>query len=475
MAIVRDITARRKSEAKIHHLAFYDQLTGLPNREHFKQTLRGAIRQAQGNGSVLALLYIDLDRFKRINDTFGHGLGDGLLKVVANRLKSCVRRNEETGRDARAGGQREVLARLSGDEFIVLVTDVEGEAAVATLASRLQTNLSAPFVYDRHRFVITPSIGIALFPRDGESASGLLRSADAAMYRAKAAGRNNYCFYSATMLARSLERLELENDLRSAIQRDELRVVYQPKVDLATWSIVGVEALLRWQHPTRGWIPPAEFIPVAEETGLILDLGEFVLAKACAQLTEWRARNIDISIAINVSSQQFRFGELATHVLQTIRQAGVPPQNLEIEITESLLMRNVDENIEALRLLHDAGIRLSVDDFGTGYSSLSYLKDFPLHALKIDRSFVRDLHNSRDDAAICAAILAMARELGLKVIAEGVETEEQLEFLRRHGCDEIQGFIFSKPLPPEELEVLLLESSHTANAAAPLRRSGTND
>ena len=291
----------------------------------------------------------------------------------------------------------------------------------------------------------------------------MLRSADAAMYRAKAAGRNNYCFYSTTMLARSLERLDVENDLRSAIQRDELRVVYQPKVDLATWSIVGVEALLRWQHPTRGWIPPAEFIPVAEETGLILDLGEFVLAKACAQLTEWRARNIDISIAINVSSQQFRFGEFATHVLQTIRQAGVPPQNLEIEITESLLMRNVDENIEALRLLHDAGIRLSVDDFGTGYSSLSYLKDFPLHALKIDRSFVRDLHNSRDDAAICAAILAMARELGLKVIAEGVETEEQLEFLRRHGCDEIQGFIFSKPLPPEELEVLLLEEHLKAN------------
>jgi EAL domain-containing protein (putative c-di-GMP-specific phosphodiesterase class I) len=366
-----------------------------------------------------------------------------------------LRAGDESEGDGTEGGHRTVVARLTGDEFVVILTGVEDDLAVALVASRIQATLSVPFAFQRHRFVITPSIGIALFPRDGQSSHALLSSADAAMHRAKAEGRNGYRFYSTAMQARPLERLKLESALRSAIQNEQLCLVYQPKVDLTTWSVVGVEALLRWRHPSRGWISPTEFIPIAEETGLIVALGEWVIDKVCRQLEDWQAKGLDINIAINVSGEQFRAADFANLVLQAARKRGVRPGNLELEITESLLMRNVDETIAALTAVREAGIRVSVDDFGTGYSSLSYLKDFPLDSVKIDRSFVRDLHESKDDAAICAAIIAMARELNLKIIAEGVESEEQLEFLRRQGCDQIQGFIFSKPLLPAALEKLL--------------------
>lgn len=453
LAIVRDITDRKRAEAKIRHLAYHDNLTGLPNRQHFSNKLRQAIRHARAQGKMLATMYIDLDRFKRINDTLGHRVGDALLKAVAKRLDHCIRTGDSVAR-ADTGTQAEVrLARLGGDEFVVLIENIESEAEVDRVAKRMRASLMAPFKYEGHQFVVTPSIGIALFPRDGERIDELLMKADVAMYQAKGAGRNSHRFYSGTMNLRSLERLDLETELQAAIRNNAFQLHYQPKIELASNRIVGVEALLRWQHPDRGWIAPAQFIPLAEETGLIVQLGKWVVRKVCEQSRAWEQDGInDISIAINVSSRQFCRGDLLDSVLRIVGETGVRPQNLELEITESLLMRDVEETITALRSFKEAGLSISVDDFGTGYSSLNYLKQFPLDSLKIDRSFVQDLHQNHDDAAICAAILAMAKELGLSVVAEGVELEEQLDFLRRHNCDQAQGFLFSRPLPADRFE-----------------------
>ena len=449
---MRDITARKKSEAKIRRLAFYDQLTGLANRQNLQHSLQATLEKSRHSGNV-AVLYLDLDRFKRINDTFGHEVGDGLLKAVAKRLEGSLRGHGS--REEAKSRHRPIFARLSGDEFAIVLRDVPDDAAVAAVATRVQETLSFPFVHERHQFVITPSIGISMYPRDGDNARALLRTADAAMYRAKAEGRNHYCFYSTTMLVRSLERLEMENDLRSALKDGHLSLEYQPKVNLARWTIAGVEALPRWHHPVRGWIAPSDFVPVAEETGLIVEIGEWVFRKACRQWRKWAEKGMKTTMALNISSEQFRFGDLTPFVLRALEQKWIEAEYLELEITESLLLRNVNDTVEALRSIRRSGVRLSVDDFGTGYSSLSYLKHFPLHALKIDRSFVRDLHTCRDDAAICAAIIAMARELGLQVTAEGVETEEQLNFLQKLGCDQLQGYLCSKPLRPEDMEALL--------------------
>jgi EAL domain-containing protein (putative c-di-GMP-specific phosphodiesterase class I) len=314
--------------------------------------------------------------------------------------------------------------------------------------------------------VITPSIGVATFPSHGSSAEELLRAADSALTLAKAAGGNCCRLFSTSVLARSLERLEIESDLRAALKKGEFVLFYQPKVDLATWSIVGAEALLRWRHPRRGWVSPGEFVPVAEESGLIRPLGQWVLQEACRQLHEWQERGLSISVAVNVSSEEFNQPHFAETLLATVRRSGVHPGGLELEITESLLMRNADDTVQTLRRLRAAGLGLAVDDFGTGYSSLSYLQEFPVHAVKIDQTFIRDLHKSRDNAAIVAAILAMARELGLRVIAEGVETEEQLEYLRNHRCDQIQGFLYSKPVPAHEFEAILARSHGTRPEAA---------
>jgi PAS domain S-box-containing protein len=454
MAIVRDITDRKQSEKTIHHLAYYDPLTGLPNRQQFARELRRAIRHAKRMGQGLATLYIDLDHFKRINDTFGHSLGDALLKAVAKRLGSCVRPRDYVARAAPDHAESEALslARLGGDEFVILIGDVEDEATADGIARRIRDELRAPFSYDDHQFVVTPSMGIALYPDHGEDMETLLMNADAAMYRAKAAGRNGHCFFSSTMTARSLERLELEQQIREALDQDSFELHYQPKIDLTDGRVVGVEALLRWQHPERGWVSPGQFIPIAEDTGLIVPLGQWVIRQACRQLKAWQDAGVDnISVAVNVSSHQFLHDDLADVFLRAIWEAGTTPERVELEITESLLMRNVEDTIATLRTFRDAGLRLTVDDFGTGYSSLSYLKQFPLHTLKVDRSFVKDMQVDRDDAAICAAIIAMAKELGLKVVAEGVELQEQLEALRAMGCDQVQGFLFSKPLPAEEL------------------------
>jgi len=474
LIVTRDTTERRKAKARIEYLAYYDILTGLPNRQLFVREVGRAIRAAKQSGQLIALLYLDLDRFKRINDNLGHSVGDALLQNVARRLEQSARPDDSAPPvGERRRHEQARIARLGGDEFVVLLTGLSDEAQTAAVANRIRHHLAEPIDCGGHRLVVTPSIGIALFPRDATDIEDLLVKADMAMYQAKDQGRNGYAFYGHSMAVRSLGRLELEADLRSAFENGDFRIFYQPKVELASGLIIGVEALLRWHHATRGWIAPDVFIPVAEETGLIAALGDWVILEACKQLHLWsRADLAHLTIAVNVSVQQFARSNFVDSVLRALEQYDVRPQQLELEITESLLMRNVDDTTACMKRFRDAGVTLSIDDFGTGYSSLGYLRQFPVDALKIDRSFVKDMHTSDDDAAICAAIIAMARELKLKVIAEGVANAEQLKFLRKHRCDQVQGYLISKPIPVDDLEMLLRgaapggsEYDHTARHA----------
>jgi diguanylate cyclase (GGDEF)-like protein len=380
-----------------------------------------------------------------------------LLRSVARRLERGVRAGDVVALTAERGrDEAGRIARLGGDEFVILLTDVADRAHVVRIANRIEQSLGEPFECDGHRFVVTPSIGIALCPQDGTDIEDLLVKADMAMYQAKDQGRNGHAFYGESMAVRSLGRLELEIDLRRAFENEEFQLYYQPKMDLSTGTIVGVEALLRWHHEERGWIPPDKFIPVAEETGMIVAIGDWVIRESCKQIKAWANSTLGhLSIAVNVSVQQFAREDFVEGVLRSLWQHGVKPHQLELEITESLLMRNVDGTTAALKRLGAAGMMLSIDDFGTGYSSLGYLRQFPVDALKIDRSFVKDLPESTDAAAICAAIIAMARELKLKVIAEGVETRQQIEFLRAHRCDQAQGYLISKPISAGHLEKML--------------------
>ena len=457
LIIKRDTTERLRAKARIEYLAYYDTLTGLPNRQLFVRVVGRAIRHSKRTGHMMALLYLDLDRFKRINDNLGHSVGDALLQAVARRLELSVRSSDVVSQAGEPRPNEDArIARLGGDEFVVLLTGITDEAQTTAVANRIQESLGEPFDCRGHRFVVTPSIGIAIYPKDGTDIEDLLVKADMAMYKAKDQGRNGYAFYGESMAVRSLGRLELENDLRRAFEAGEFQLYYQPKMDLATGVIIGVEALLRWNHPTRGWIAPDTFVPVAEETGLIVPLGDWVIRETCQQLNAWAGSPLgDLTIAVNVSVQQFGREDFVDSVLRVLWQSGLKPQQLELEITESLLMRNIDATTHHLKRFSAAGLKLSIDDFGTGYSSLGYLRQFPVDTLKIDRSFVKDLHTSNDDAAICAAIIAMARELKLKVIAEGVETAEQMEFLRRHRCDQVQGYLVSEPIPAAEVPKLL--------------------
>jgi diguanylate cyclase (GGDEF)-like protein len=463
LAIVRDITDRKKSEARIFNLAYFDELTALPNRQLFGQSLERTIEKAERDGQKFAVLFVDLDRFKRINDTLGHSVGDELLKEVARRLENTTRATDSVSRIEAFQDGGIQLARLGGDEFVIKLYGIESEDAVSAVAGRIISVLTPPFNCEGHQFVVTPSIGIALYPEDGLTAEELLMNADSAMYRAKFAGRNNYQFFSETMRSKSLHRIDLENEIRKALDNDQFELHFQPKADAESWSLVGAEALLRWYHPERGVIAPDEFIPVAEETGLIVPIGQWVLQQACKQAKVWAEFPFgDIAVSVNISSHQFQSDSLIDDVLGAALSAGIEPILLELEITESVLLHDAENTLVALNTLKRAGIALSVDDFGTGYSSLSYLKRFPIDTLKIDRSFVKDLHTDQDDAAICAAILAMAQQLGLNVVAEGVETKEQLEFLRHHGCNQIQGYLCSKPLSAEQFAVLLREIAKTA-------------
>ncbi len=456
LAIVRDITERKNSEARIFNLAYYDELTELPNRQLFGKSLEQTITLARRNDQKFAVLFVDLDRFKRINDTLGHSVGDELLKEVAGRLQKCTRSGDTVIRFNADGDEGIKLARLGGDEFVIKLYGIEDENAVSTVASRIISVLTPPFTCEGHQFVVTPSIGIAVYPQDGETGEELLMNADSAMYRAKFHGRNNYKFFSETMRTKSLHRLDLENQIRKAIECSQFELHYQPKVDAESWSLVGAEALLRWNHPERGPIAPDDFIPVAEETGLIVPIGQWVLREACKQVRAWSTLPTGaIPVSVNISSHQFNSDGLIEDVFDAVSGAGIDALLLELEITESVLLQDADSTLAALRKLKQAGVSLSIDDFGTGYSSLSYLKRFPIDTLKIDRSFVKDLHCDADDAAICAAILAMARQLGLNVVAEGVESEQQLEFLRRHGCNQIQGFLCSPALSADDFAAML--------------------
>jgi diguanylate cyclase (GGDEF)-like protein/PAS domain S-box-containing protein len=445
LSVSRDITEKKRAHERLSYMAHYDLLTDLPNRALFNDRLQRAIIDADRRGRLVAVLLLDLDRFKTINDTLGHQAGDVLLRSVADRLTRAVRDGD-------------TVARISGDEFSVVLADVGRVEDVPRVAQKLLDVFVAPFrVLDRD-FYMTPSVGITLYPMDAPNIDSLLRNADVAMYRAKEKGRNNYQFYTAEMTARAFERLGLEHALRQALARGEFSLHFQPVVSAAGGDIAGFEALLRWNSPERGMVSPLQFVSIAEETGLIVPIGEWALRAACAQLARWHAAGFPaLTLAVNVSARQFQQSDLVGVVRRALQSAGLQPKDLTLEITESVLMQEVDLTAQTLRELSQSGVGLSVDDFGTGYSSLSYVKRFPVDTLKIDRSFVRDIPGDADDVAIAAAIIAMAHTLGLGVVAEGVETAEQLFFLSAHGCDAFQGYLFSRPLTAEAATLLLGE------------------
>ena len=458
---LQDITERKSAEERMHYLAMYDALTGLPNRQLFHEQLELAVARAQRANSTMAVMFIDLDRFKRINDTLGHATGDMLLKEVASRLGGCVRASDYVARErsmpAMSGGP---VARLAGDEFTVTLDALRNPQDAGRVAQRILNEMARPFVLNGEEVVVTSSVGIAIYPQDGEQAGILLKNADAAMYQAKQLGKNTYQFFAGEMNSAAVERLKMEGELRHALDRNELLLHYQPKVDVQTGRITGVEALMRWQHPERGLVPPGVFIPVAEETGLIVAMGEWVLEEACRQKQQWREAGLPaIDMAINLASPSFRKPDLVERVAATLQQHGVPPAELCLEATESILMRDADVTMATLNRLRDLGVKLSVDDFGTGYSSLSYLRRFPINQLKIDRSFVNEVTENPDDAAIIAAIASLAHTLKLEVVAEGVETAEQMSRLAEQGCRMMQGFFFSRPLPAAQMTRLLSDDS----------------
>lgn len=442
LIIITEFTERKRAEERIHRLAFYDGLTGLPNRQYFIQHIEGMIAKASRHDERFAVLYVDLDNFKRINDNLGHTYGDGVLRAIADRMQQSVRKQSLTD-DSEPFG----IARLGGDEFAAVIDDIQDDDVLVRVADRIREKLREPVEFRGHEFVVTPSVGIAVYPDDGDNVEDLLKHADVAMYQAKGAGRDAVRFYRGTMSITSLHRLHIENQLRKSIENGELELHYQPKLSIENRDIVGVEALVRWRDEDGQYVPPGQFIPIAEESGLITPLGNWVLHESCRQVRRWQTEvGKEIEVAVNISSQQFYHCDLKKTVMQALFEASIRPDLLQLELTESLLMKDVGEVVETLKQLKDAGISIAIDDFGTGYSSLSYLKRFPLDALKIDRSFVKDLSDNNDDAAICAAIIAMAHQLGLKVVAEGIETEEQLQYLRRNGCDMGQGYLLGRPM-----------------------------
>lgn len=437
---------RKNVEQHLTYLAQYDKLTGLANRELFQDRLNRALIRAERNNRMVGLMFLDLDRFKEINDSLGHLAGDELLIEVSKRLGECTR-------------ETDTIARLGGDEFTVIVEGIHTANEAAAIAEKILEAMLPPFNLDGQEVFVTTSIGLTVFPTDAKDANGLLKNADTAMYRAKAQGRNKYQFYSAEMNESSHQRLRLESQLRKALQRDEFSLLYQPKIDMLTGRIIGAEALLRWHNKELGIVSPAEFIPLAEDTGLIIPIGEWVLRTACRQIREWHDQGLPlVRIAVNLSARQFRQGNLAAMIGLILDHEGLTPDCLPLEITESLLMDDVEESSRALNELKAMGLEIYLDDFGTGYSSLSYLKKFPIDGLKIDRSFVMDIPEDADDMALAEAIVAMSHALRLNVVAEGIETKKQLVFLKELGCEEAQGYFFSKPVSAEEFKALLASS-----------------
>jgi len=448
---VKEVT---ETKNRLRQLAYYDSLTALPNRRLFTEQLDLLLRLAKRDKEMLSLLFVDLDNFKRINDSLGHSAGDLLLREVAKRLARCVRDSDLVGHYVEPNSQIDV-SRLGGDEFTVVLNKLDCIESAAVVASRLLVMLSQPMTIEGHELVVTPSIGIAIAPDDAGTVEGLLKAADTAMYHAKTSGKNKFMYYDSGMDAASVERLTLENDLRRAMEHKDLVLHYQPQVDTLSGTVVGAEALMRWQHPQLGLVPPFKFIPLAEEMGLIGTLGEWGLEEACRQMVELQALGLELpKVSVNVSALQFNQAFIR-RVSEVLAKTGLRPMRLQLELTEGIMMDDKEATIRALSQLKDLGVRLSIDDFGTGYSSLSYLSRFPLDELKIDRSFVIDLDKSENDASLVIAIIAMARSMRLQLVAEGVETHEQYHFLRNHGASVIQGFLFSKPVPLAELKPLL--------------------
>ncbi len=438
----KDITDRVKDQQRMQYLAHHDLLTELPNRVLFSDRLEHALHRRGQNNKKLALIFMDLDRFKMINDTLGHDAGDRFLQFLSARLRLHLR-------------EEDTIARLGGDEFAVILEDIDSAAQAGEVARKILAALAKPFELDKRELFVTASIGISLFPADGDNSQTLLKNADIAMYRAKDLGRNTYQFYSSEMSSKALQRLNLETSLRHALERDEFVLHYQPQVDLSAGRTIGTEALLRWQHPDLGLISPIDFIPILEETGLIVDVGKWVLQQACQQTKEWNSFGQPLSISVNVSTRQFASRLFGKTVKKILKDTSLDANLLDLEITESILLNNTPDIVKSFDQLLKTNIRLALDDFGTGYSSLSYLKKFPINILKIDRSFVRDITTDPDDASIIEAILALAKSLNIQVIAEGVETRQQQQFLHERGCNVMQGFYFSPPVPAAQIPALL--------------------
>ena len=442
ISMFRDITEKKASEQRIYNLAHYDMLTGLPNRLLFSDRLNHAVSRAQRDDGRLALLFLDLDFFKHVNDSLGHAAGDQLLREVAGRLGHCLREGD-------------TVARLGGDEFIFLLEGLPTPSAAEHVARKILDALANPMELCGHDTYVGGSIGISIYPRDGGDGETLVKNADAAMYRAKEAGRNRFHFYDAEMSASAERRLSLESALRRGLERDELTVYYQPKMNTDDGRLAGMEALVRWERPDHGLVSPDQFIPLAEETGLIVPLGQRVLELACRQAAAWRLQGHDLVMAVNLSGVQLRGPEIVDTVRQVLDDTGLPPERLELEVTEGFMLTGYDQGLAILDGLKALGVGLSIDDFGTGYSSLSYLKRLPIDRLKIDRSFVADLPDDAEDRAISSTIIAMARALNLQVTAEGVETDAQRRLLSDLGCDELQGYLIARPMPAEEVEGML--------------------
>lgn len=453
LGLVRDISERKRTEEQIRRLAYCDSLTGIPNRQAFLETLENELAQARASNKKFAVLFMDLDAFKRVNDTLGHNVGDQLLKLVSERLRETTRPSDMVSRHEAASSN---LARLGGDEFTILIPELERVENALNVAQRVKDAMRRPFLIDGHEIFVTASIGISLYPEDGEDCNSLLKFADTAMYHAKNCGKNNAKLYSSSLTMQIMSHVKLEVGLRKALQNEELFLLYQPQIEVASAQIVGVEALVRWRHPERGLVSPTEFIPLAEDTGLIVPIGEWVLRTACQQAMAWQLPGKrPVRIAVNLSAKQFKDDNLAQIVLSALHDTGLSSDLLELELTEGTLMDDARATLATLEQLRGIGVYLSIDDFGTGYSSMNYLKRFDVRALKIDRSFINGLPQDSENAAITRAIIAMAHGLKMAVVAEGVETDSQLSLLERYGCDVVQGYYLGHPAPPDAISLML--------------------
>lgn len=453
VALFSDITQHKRSEELLRHQAYHDALTGLPNRLLFGENLELALAQAKRSNHGVAVMLMDMDHFKYVNDTFGHDYGDKLLVMVAQRLRSVIRKGD-------------TLARMGGDEFTLLLPAVREPDEITKVAEKIFKEFSTPFTIEKNDFTVTSSIGVSTYPQDGDSPETLLKNADSAMYQAKEEGRNSCVYFTPAMNEKMKQRVDIENELRHAIDAGELEVYFQPKQRLHDGALVGMEALVRWNHPQRGLVMPGKFIAIAENTGLIIPLGWFVLEEACRRTAAWSRAGADLRVAVNLSAYQFRDKGMLEVITRVLEQSGLDPNRLEIELTESLVMHDPEANIEQLVMLKRLGISIAIDDFGTGYSSLSYLKRLPVDTLKIDQSFIQGVANDAHDAELVRAIISMAHGFKLEVVAEGVETAEQREFLLRQGCDVTQGYLYARPMPADAFEAFL--------AAAPASEGNTH-